>query len=139
MASVTSGSDVYGYNHTGAADETQHSAGITEKGKEKAKQLGGVAKEKAQDQLESYKGQLTSMLEGLAGSLEKAKEHADDNLSQKALDTAAGYVRRTCDRLNQHSTDELMHQMRDQVREKPALFVAGLVGVGFFAGRLLRS
>jgi hypothetical protein len=139
MATVMGGSDVMGgttafQNGTGSAE----SSGFADKSKEKAKQLTGMAREKAVGQLDTAKGQLTGILGSVADGLEKAGREAEGPAA-KAFDMAAQFVRTANDRVSSGNAEDLLAEAQTQLRNRPGLALAGLVGIGFLAGRLIKS
>lgn len=88
--------------------------------KEKAQALGEGARRQATRRLDSKKGQLSDLLDRLAGTMD------GDELGGYA----ASYVRRGAEVLRGRSTDELIGAASDGIRTRPA----AVVGLAFLAG-----
>jgi len=130
---VMKGSDVQSY--AGAPS----TGSVTDTGREQAHRLSGAARERAMSQLDQAKGHLTSSLEQVANGLERACDDMQDAMAKKALQTAARFVRKTSDNLCQGSAEDIVRVVGDTARDRPGFVLAGLLGVGFLAGRLLRT
>lgn len=141
MATVTEGG-IQGSSFTGIGTSdvsTQGSdTGIAAQGKEQVKRFTGVTRDRVYHQVDSRKGDLIKGLQGFVSTLENASQNAD-GFSQQVLDGAVGYIRKFSDRIENGSTEELMRDAKQFVREKPAPFFAGCVALGFLAARLLKE
>jgi hypothetical protein len=96
--------------------------------KEKATKLTQTARGRAMGALEQQKGQLSSLLDKVAQSVEG--------------DKVGGYVadlaHRGSDYLRGHSADEIFSSASSGVRSRPAALVGASFLVGFAAARLFR-
>lgn len=145
MATVTQGG-IQGSSFTGAGTNigtsdvsTQDSdTGIAAQGKEQMKRVTGATRERVYHQVDSRKDDLIKGLHGFVSTLENASQNAD-GFSQQVLDGALGYIRKFSDRIENGSTEELVRDAKQFVREKPAPFFAGCVALGFLAARLLKE
>jgi hypothetical protein len=54
------------------------------------------------------------------------------------LSSAVGVLRKTSDRLENGTTEELIADAQAQVRQRPGLFIAGCAVVGFALGRFIK-
>ncbi|QDE66932.1 MULTISPECIES: hypothetical protein [Myxococcus] len=114
-------------------------SGIGQAGKEQAKQLGSAAKEHLYRQVESRRGDVAKGMRGLVSTLESISDRDEAKVARPLLGSAAGLLRRTSDRLENETTEELLADAQTQVRERPGLFIAGCVAAGFVLGRLIKS
>jgi hypothetical protein len=117
----------------------EHAAGgIAQAGKEQVKQLGGAAKGRVYEQVDSRKGELVKGLQGLVSTLESASNNEEAAMVRPLLTSAVGLLRKTSDRLENGTTEELLADVQDQVRQRPALFVVGCAALGFALGRFIK-
>lgn len=133
MATVTEG-ELQGSSFTGAGTDI----GIAAQGKEQVKHFTGVTRDRVYHQVDSRKDDLIKGLHGFASTLEDASQNAD-GFSQQVLDGAVGYLRKFSDRIENGSTEELMQDAKQFIREKPAPFFVGCIALGFLAARLLKE
>lgn len=145
MGSVLEGSNVQGSNYSqrpGMASDSsngeQWAGGIAQAGKEQVKQLGGVAKGRVYSQVDSRKGELVKGLQGLVSTLESAAKNDEAAMARPILTSAVGLLRKTSDRLENGTTEELLADAQAQVRQRPGLFIAGCAVVGFALGRFIK-
>jgi phage-related protein len=145
MGSVLEGSNVQGSNYsqrtgatTGIPDGTPSAGGIAQAGKEQAKQLGGAARGRVISQVDSRKGELVKGIQGLVSSLETVANNDEAAIARPLLTSAVGLLRKTSDRLENGTTEELLADAQEQVRQRPGLFVVGCVAVGFALGRFIK-
>jgi hypothetical protein len=143
MASVIPGSGIQssGYvtgsigNSSGQGDQ---SAGIAQAGKEQAKRLGGITKDRVYHQVDGKKEQLVKGLHGIVDTLEGMGKDGNLGPAQSLVDNAVQVIHRVSDRLEKGSTEELVREAQTQIRQRPGVFIAGCVALGFLAGRLLK-
>lgn len=133
MASVTEGG-VQGSSFTGAGVSD---SGISA-GKEQVKRFTGVTRDRVYHQVDDRKEDLIKGIQGFVSTLENVSQNAD-GLPQQVLQGAVGYLRKFSDRIENGTTEELVHEARQFIREKPAPFFAGCIAVGFLAARLLKE
>ncbi len=135
MASVTEGG-IQGssFTGTGVSDDT----GISSAGKEQVKRFTGVTRDRVYHQVDDKKEDIIKGIQGFVSTLENASQNAD-GLSQQVLQGAVGYIRKFSDRIENGTTEELVTEARQFIREKPAPFFAGCIAVGFLAARLLKE
>ena len=137
MASVTEGG-IQGSSFTGAGTDVSDNTGISSAGKEQVKRFTGVTRDRVYHQVDDRKEDLIKGIQGFVSTLENASQNAD-GLSQQVLQGAVGYIRKFSDRIENGTTEELVHEARQFIREKPAPFFAGCIAVGFLAARLLKE
>jgi hypothetical protein len=116
----------------------QSDIGITAQGKEQVKRFTGVTRDRVYHQVDGRKEDLIKGLQGFVSTLENASHNAD-GFSQQLLGGAVGYVRKFSDRIENGTTEELVRDARQFIRERPAPFFAGCIAVGFLAARLLKE
>ncbi|WP_164007136.1 hypothetical protein [Pyxidicoccus trucidator] len=145
MGSVLEGSNVQGSNYsprtgvaTGVSDGPHSAGGIAQAGKEQVKHLGGVARDRVISQVDSRKGELVKGIQGLVSSLETVANNDEAAIARPLLTSAVGLLRKTSDRLENGTTEELLADAQEQVRQRPGLFVVGCVAVGFALGRFIK-
>ncbi|WP_375771685.1 hypothetical protein NR798_12550 [Archangium gephyra] len=139
MATVTEGG-IQGSSYTGTSQSigTEQGTGFTAQGKEQVKRFTGVTRDRVYHQIDDRKGDLIKGLQGFVSTLENASQNAD-GFSQQFLNGAVGYVRQFSDRIENGSTEELVRDAKQFIREKPAPFFAGCVALGFLAARILKD
>ncbi len=137
MASVTEGG-IQGSSFTGAGTDVSDNTGISSAGKEQVKRFTGVTRDRVYHQVDDRKEDLIKGIQGFVSTLENASQNAD-GLSQQVLQGAVGYIRKFSDRIEYGTTEELVTEARQFIREKPAPFFAGCIAVGFLAARLLKE
>lgn len=148
MASVTEGGAFQGSHYVkmrdqglGADDSRDASttaSDIAQAGKEKVKELSGITRDRVYQNVESHRGDVVDGLHQLATTLESASRDIPEGIARSVVDNAVGYIHKTSDRIENSTTEELLRDVQDGIRERPGLFVAGCVALGFFAGRLLK-
>ncbi|KFE61947.1 hypothetical protein [Hyalangium minutum] len=127
MASVIEGSGI------------QDSSFVNTKGtKEQGKRLAGVTRERVYQQVDSKKGEVLQRLHGLADTLQGAGKEGNLGAAQSLVDSAAQVIHRVSDRLERGSTEELVRDAQAQIRQRPGVFIAGCLAIGFLAGRFLK-
>ncbi|PTL79453.1 hypothetical protein DAT35_34330 [Vitiosangium sp. GDMCC 1.1324] len=107
-------------------------------GKEQVKHFTGATRDRVYQQVDNRKDELIKGLNGFASTLEDASQNAE-GLSQQVLDGAVGYLRRFSDRIENGSTEDLVRDAKQFVRERPGPFFAGCIAVGFLAARFLKD
>lgn len=105
-------------------------------GKEQAKRLSGSLVERALGAADTHKGKLARELHKLAGSAEQA---SDEGPAGQLIGYALGAAERAASALESSSAEELLSRGSEQVKARPALFIAGCLGLGFLGARLLRK
>ena len=139
MATVTEGGiQSSGYTGTGQPIGSAQETGLTAQGKEQVKRVTGVTRDRVYHQIDDRKGDLIEKLQGFVSTLEDASRNAD-GFSQNLLTGAVGYVRRFSDRIEHGSTEELVRDAKQFIRERPAPVFAGCIALGFLAARILKE
>lgn len=137
MASVIEGSGIQGSSYVNTQSSSQ-GAGLAQAGKEQVKRLGGMTRERLYHQVDDKKGQWIQSLHGLTDSLKGVGKDGNLGAAQPLVDSAVQFITRVSDRLENGSTEELMRDAQSQIRQRPGVFIAGCVALGFFAGRFLK-
>ncbi len=143
MASFIPGSGIQSSGYmTGSSGsfsgQGDDSPGIAQAGKEQVKRLGGITKDKIYHQVDGKKEQLVQSLHGIVGTLESMGKDGNLGPAQPLLDNALQVIHRVSDRLENGSTEELVRHAQTQIRQRPGVFLAGCVALGFLAGRFLK-
>jgi hypothetical protein len=140
MGSVMEGTGIQdSYSRPGTSVDNGHStAGIAQAGKEQVKQLSGVARERVISQVDSRKGELVKGIQGLVSTLETVANNEEAAMARPLITGAVGFLRKTSDRLENGTTEELLADAQAQMRQRPGLLIAGCVGVGFLLGRFIK-
>lgn len=147
MASVIDSGTIQGSAHINNPDRLSGSdkspvaskaADIAQAGKERVKELGGITRERVYEKVDGRKSELVQGLHDLTSTLEKASRDIPSGFARQAVDSAVGFLNKTTDRIENETTAELLSDAQDRIRERPAVFVAGCVALGFFAGRFLK-
>ncbi len=108
---------------------------------EHAQRLGTAARERLLRTADEKKDSLARGLESLAGNIDELGNRVGggaEDLQRRAVDGAAGAVRGLSRALDGRSTEELIDEAGRQIRQRPGLFLAGCVALGFLGARLLR-
>jgi hypothetical protein len=145
MGSVIEGSGIQGSSYVGnsgsigsISGQSSQGEGIAQAGKEQVKRLGGVTRERVYQQVDGRKGELIKSLHGLVDTLQGAGKDGNLGPAKGLVDGAVQMIQRVSDRLERGSTEELVRDAQAQIRQRPGVFIAGCVALGFFAGRLLK-
>jgi len=110
--------------------------------KEKAANLGGVARDQLKTQLSSQKGKVATQLGAVSDVLEQTGQQLrQDDRSGMAdyPETAAQQLRKVSEQLGQMDVDQLVRQAQQMARERPALFLGAAFGLGLLGARFLKS
>ena len=85
------------------------------------------------------KAKVARKLEDFAESMDELGTNPQaDPLQQKVVGGAARAMRSVSRALDENSTEELIASAGRAIRQRPGLFLAGCVALGFIGGRLLR-
>lgn len=108
---------------------------------EQAQHLGTVAKERffrgADERRESAARGLDDLARKIDGLANEAGGSPDD-LQRRLAGSAARAVRSVSRTLSESSAQELIEAAGKKIKERPGIFLAGCVAVGFLGARLLR-
>lgn len=147
MASVIEGGTLQGSSYVNNPDRgadgsrassSSTAADLAHAGKERVKELSGITRDRVYESVDGHKGDIVRGLHDLTSTLEKASRDIPSGFARQAVDSAVGFLNKATDRIENETTAELLSDAQDRIRERPALFVAGCVALGFFAGRFLK-
>jgi hypothetical protein len=115
--------------------------GVTEKAKDRVRDIAADARHSATEQLETRKGRAADTLNGVARSLRSSGEQleADQIGGGQYVRQAAEQVERLAEYLGQRDVTEMMDQVEDFARRQPVLFVGGAFAIGVLGARFLNS
>lgn len=122
----------------GASESSSGVSAVTARGKEQLKRFSGLTRDSVFHRTDKRKKELVKNLDDIASRLESASEESEGFVGQ-VLDNAVGFVRRASDRLEHGSSEELLEEAREKVREQPGIFFIGCVAAGFLAARILKA
>jgi hypothetical protein len=152
MADINEGSGIPSTNYAGTTSSSMGSTGdistqsssaspsigdMATQGREQVKRFGGMARDAMFYRADSQKKALVQNIQGFISTLENVSKESDGSVRQ-VLDSATGYIRKFSDRIENGSSEELLQEAQAVVREKPAVFFAGCVAIGFLAARLFK-
>lgn len=109
--------------------------------KQKARELGQRASERAHEAASEQKERATSELGAVASALRDASQRLDDEnmMSGRFIRGAAERLDEFSQRLDRRDIDGLMRETRQWARRSPAAFMGAAVAVGFLASRFLKA
>lgn len=81
---------------------------------------------------------LATSLDQAAGTLSHVTEELQLGVPRQMLETSTRLLRQASSLLEDESIDVLVKKAHKQMKQRPALTLVGLLGVGFVAGRLAR-
>ena len=139
MDQRTSGTDIP--IGTTRASELNEGRGTTETVKEKAREMGQKATERAQSALSEQKERATSELGAVAFALRDAATRLDgDNMmSGRLIRGAAERLDDFSRRLESRDVEGIVRETRQWARRSPAAFMGAAVALGFLASRFLKA
>ncbi len=115
---------------------------VRERGKEKVRRFGAMAREQALRRADRSKGSLASTVESFAVTLSETGQGLERRglgSQRKAADEVAGRLRQLSRQLRENSSQDLAAQAGEQLRERPGLILAGCFALGFLGSRLLKA
>lgn len=119
------------------------SGGTRDKIREKASGLADGAKDAVRSQYQRTMSSVVGELNSLAGALRGAGEHIQSqNQSQLAVTITgriADRITSFAETLDGRDLEEVMDNLNDFARRKPAVFLGGAAAIGFFAARFVKS
>lgn len=126
-----------------ATGETrQKSREVAAQGQEKAQEAAQQGREKAEGQIAVQKERAADQLEGVSRALRQTGEqlrHENQDSFGGYADRAAGQTERLSRFLHEKRGDELLGEVEDFARNKPAVFLGGAFAVGIAAARFIKS
>ena len=115
---------------------------VARQGREKASEYAGKGREQAESQIATRKDQAAGQVEGVANALRRTGEqlHEQDQGSVgRYAEQAAEQAERFSDYLRDRDADQLLGDVEDFARERPAVFLGGAFLLGAAAARFLKS
>lgn len=105
--------------------------------RDQARRISGSLRERALAHADGHRAQLARGLHQLADSAH-GQEHVEGPAGQ-LVGYAVSAAERAASALESSSAEELLARGSEQVKARPALFIAGCLGLGFLGARLLRK
>lgn len=134
-------SENYGNGGSGGSAQ-QRSQEVAQQGQQKASEYAEQGREKAKGQISTQKERASGELQGIAQALqstgEQLREQDQDSIGRYA-DQAAEQVERLSNYLSKKDSEELISEVEDFARNRPAVFMGGAFILGAAAARFLRS
>ncbi|MBW3622669.1 MAG: hypothetical protein KY468_04585 [Armatimonadetes bacterium] len=122
-----------------AREQTNH---LVHQAQQKAGEMVGQAGDQVKSQLSSQKERASDSLETMAQALRETGKSLQDQQYEavgKYIDTAAEQLDRVSTYLQEKDVDELMGQVQDFARSRPALILGATFVLGFLAARLIKN
>ena len=142
----STGSD-FGDTQSGGGSQTtelakQQTQQVAQQTQQKAGQLADRGRQQVKSQLATQKDQAAERLSPIKTALQETgqqlRNQGQDSVAQYA-DKAADQVERFSGYLRERDVDEIMDEVRNFARGRPALFLGGAAALGFFGTRFLKS
>ena len=122
-----------------AKQQTQQVAQQTQ---QKAGQLADQARQQVKSRLATQKDQAAEQLSPIKTALQETGQqlrNQDQGSVAQYADKAADQLERFSGYLRESDVDEIMDEVRNFARSRPALFLGGAAALGFFGTRFLKS
>lgn len=131
-------------DQTSATADSSSTSGLREELSADASRLGDTARERAKEEAETRKQQVTQTARSASSALGKAADDLDrDDGAPSWLSSAfrqtAGGIERLAGDLEGRSPDDLARNLTRFARENPLAFLAGSAAAGFVAARFLKA
>ncbi len=128
---------------SGSSGETrQRSQEVAQQGQQKASEYAEQGREKAKGQIATQKERASGELQGIARALQQTgsqlREQDQDSIGQYA-EQAAEQVERLSNYLSEKDSEQLLSEVEDFARNRPAVFLGGAFVLGVAAARFLKS
>ncbi len=115
---------------------------LARQGREQADQLANRGAEQVKSQLANQKHNAAQRMRPIQTALQETahqlRNQGQDSVARYA-DRAADQVERFSGYLRETDVDEIMDEVRDFARSRPALFLGGAAALGFLGTRFLKS
>ena len=132
-----------GYDSQSSTEETkQKSQEVAQQGQQKASEYAQQGREQAKGQIATRKEQASGQLQGVAQALRQTGEQLrgqDQGSIGKYADQAAQQAERFADYLSEQDAEQLLNDVEDFARNRPAIFLGGAFALGAVAARFLKS
>jgi ElaB/YqjD/DUF883 family membrane-anchored ribosome-binding protein len=114
---------------------------LAQSAKDQASAAVAPIRENARSVVEEQKERGASRIDGLAQAIHGAANELDAEVPQAAtyVHAAAEQLERASGLLRDNSVEDLVRKATDLAEERPVVFVAGAMAIGFVLARLLRS
>ena len=120
----------------------QQAQQVTQQTQQKAGQLADQGRQQVKSQLATQKDQAAERLSPIKTALQETgqqlRNQGQESTGQYA-DKAAEQVERFSGYLRENDVDQILDEVRNFARSRPALFLGGAAALGFFATRFLKS
>jgi hypothetical protein len=134
------GSDTQGGQVTEQAK--QQSQQVAQQTQQKAGQLADQARQQVKSRLATQKDQAAEQLSPIKTAFQETgqqlRNQGQSSVAQYA-DKAADQIERFSGYLRESDVEEIMDEVRNFARSRPALFLGGAAALGFFGTRFLKS
>jgi hypothetical protein len=121
-------------------DLKARAGGVMSSAVDEAKRLTSTTRERLMRNADEKKQTVAERLDDYARRVEENVNRGGDEegLERQVMDAAAQTLRSVARSLSDHSTEEMIDIAGRKIRERPGLFLAGCVALGFLGARLLR-
>lgn len=117
-------------------EEEWSSAGTVSHGREDVRRFGSAARRRLISEADRRKAGIADRLQQLADSLENSQASGPEG---QLLGSAARYARNASSTIRDRSSEDLLDNLEQGFRDRPGMFLAGCLALGFVGGRLLRG
>ena len=120
----------------------QQSQQVAQRTQQKAGQLADQARQQVKSRLATQKDQAAERLSPIKTALQETGQqlrNQDQGSVAQYADEAADQVERFSGYLRENDVDQIMDEVRNLARSRPALFLGGAAALGFFGTRFLKS
>jgi hypothetical protein len=100
------------------------------------RRLGGAARRRILSEADRRKSTVAERLESFANSLENNRSSGPEG---QLLDQAARLAHHASSTIRNRSSEDLLDNLEQGFRDRPGVFLAGCLALGFIGGRLLRG
>lgn len=121
---------------------SQDSQGVAQQGQQKASQAAEQGRQKAEGQIAVQKERAADQLEGVSRALRQTGSQLreqDQASFGNYVEQVAGQTDRLSRFLHEKEADQLVGEVEDFARNKPALFLGGAFALGALAARFVKS
>ncbi len=130
------------YGSESSEQTRQRSQEVAQQGQQKASEYAEQGREKAKGQIATQKERASGELQGIAQALQQTgsqlREQDQDSVGQYA-EQAAEQVERLSNYLSEKDSEQLISEVEDFARNRPAVFLGGAFILGAAAARFLKS
>ena len=134
-------SESYGNGGPEGSDQ-QRSQEVAQQGQQKASEYAAQGREKAKGQISTQKERASGELQGISKALQQTgdqlREQDQGSIGQYA-DQAAEQAGRLSEFLSEKNSEELISEVEDFARNRPAVFLGAAFVVGAAAARFMKS